>query len=215
MAGNKTNIRLMIADDHDLIREGIKHVLENHPDLSIVSEAANGDELLTVLKSTEVDILLLDVSMPGPGFINVMNQLRKKHPDMKILVLSVHPEDHYAIRAVKAGASGYMEKSLTPDELNLAIRTIYAGKQYISRLLHEQLMAGKNDRVETSLHGRLSDRELQILLLMGSGKSVADISTALFLSPKTVSTYRKRLLDKLGYSNNSELIRYCLVNELV
>ena len=214
MDGNKACIRLMIADDHELIRQGLRHVLENHADLSIVAEAANGDELLIALKSNAVDILLLDVSMPGPGFISLMQQLQKKHPDIKILVLSVHPEDHYALRAVKAGARGYMEKNLTPDELYLAIRTISAGKQYISRSLHEQLIAGKQDRVESSLHARLSDRELQILLLMGSGKAVAEISTELFLSPKTVSTYRKRILDKLGYSNNSELIRYCLINEL-
>lgn len=209
-----TPIRLMIADDHDLIHEGIKRVLEGHREIVIVAEATNGDAVLTTLKNVEVDILLLDVSMPGPGFINMMQQLKAKHPRVQVLVLSVHPEDHYALRAMQAGASGYIEKGLTHKELHLAIQTIHAGRPYISKAVHEQMVTSKGKASEAPLHERLSNREMQILLLMGSGNSVSEISSRLFLSPKTVSTHRKRILDKMSFTKNSELIRYCLVHDL-
>lgn len=208
-------IRLMIADDHDLLREGIKHVLEKCPDIQIVTEATNGDELLTKIKNTNIDILLLDVSMPGPGFINIMQKLKNKYPDIKVLVLSVHPEEHYAKRAFKAGAMGYMEKNLSHDELYNAIQHIHKGRKYITHSLHAQLMVDKDESIDLPLHERLSNRELQILLMIGSGKSISEISRELFLSPKTVSTYRQRILDKTGFKNNAELMRYSVINDLV
>jgi len=215
MINNDDKIRLMIADDHDLLREGIKHVLEEYPDILIVSEAMNGDDLLEKIKTVKIDLLLLDISMPGPGFINIMQKLNTKYPDIKVLVLSVHPEEHYAIRALKAGARGYMEKNLSHEELYIAIRQIQKGQQYITRSLHEQLMLDRNEKADLPLHDRLSNRELQILLLIGSGKTISEISRELFLSPKTVSTYRQRILDKMGFKKNSELIRYSMINELV
>jgi DNA-binding NarL/FixJ family response regulator len=205
----------MIADDHDLLREGIKHVLEKYPDIQIVSEVTNGNDLLSKIKNVKIDLLLLDVSMPGPGFITIMQKLRKNYPDINVLVLSVHPEEHYAIRALKAGAKGYMEKNLSHEELYTAIHHIHKGRQYITSSLHAQFIIDKNERIDLPIHERLSNRELQILLLIGSGKSVTEISKELFLSPKTVSTYRQRILEKTGFKNNAELMRYSMINELV
>lgn len=205
----------MIADDHDLIREGIKHILENYDDIAVVAEAGHGDDILPRLGDHKIDILLLDISMPGPGFISIMQQVRKKHPGLRILVLSMHPEEHYAMRAIKAGASGYMEKNLTPEDLYLALRSIHKGRQYITSALQGQIMTDKEKWVDAALHERLSERELQIMLMIGAGKTVAEISRDLHLSPKTVSTYRKRILEKMGFGKNSELIRYSLVNELL
>lgn len=205
----------MIADDHDLVREGIKSVAAKFTDIEVVAEAINGNEILSQVKQQPIDLLLLDISMPGPGFLSVMQHLEKKHPEIKILVLSTHSENNYATRALKAGAKGYIEKARTNEELYLAICQIMKGKRYISTRLKEKLFQDSDIGIEKPIHETLSNRELQILILIGEGKKLNDIACELSLSPKTVSTYRSRLLNKMGFKHNNELMRYAIDNELV
>jgi DNA-binding NarL/FixJ family response regulator len=208
-------IRLLIADDHPIVREGLKRIVAECRDMRVVSEAVNGDEALTKSQSTEVDVLLLDVSMPGPGFLDVMRSLRAEVPELRILVLSVHPEDHYAVRALRAGAAGYLTKDHSPEELANAIRRVYGGGKYVTPSLAERLASELGPDAEKPPHETLSDREHQVFCMLGSGKSVNEIASELSLSPKTVSTYRTRLLQKMKFKNNTELIRYAVQNGLV
>lgn len=212
---NSPMIRLLIADDHAIVREGIKRVIEKYPDIQLVAEAASGDEVLSQIKNIAIDILLLDISMPGPGFLNIMQNLQKDYPAIKVLVLSVHPEDHYALRALKAGAKGYIDKSHSMEELHIAIRQINKGQRYITPRLAEKMLLEHDANIDRQLHDKLSEREFQILLLIGEGKTVTDIASILSLSPKTVSTYRARILEKMKFRSNNELIRYTIENELI
>jgi len=212
---NSPMIRLLIADDHAIVREGIKRVIEKYPDIQLVAEAASGDEVLSQIKNIAIDILLLDISMPGPGFLNIMQNLQKDYPAIKVLVLSVHPEDHYALRALKAGAKGYIDKSHSMEELHTAIRQINEGHRYITPRLAEKMLLEHDANIDRQLHDKLSEREFQILLLIGEGKTVTEIASILSLSPKTVSTYRARILEKMKFRSNNELIRYTIENELI
>ena len=205
----------MIADDHDIVREGIKSIAAKYADIEVVAEAADGDEIISQIKQQPVDLLLLDISMPGPGFLNIMQHIEKKYPEIMVLVLSMHSENNYARRALAAGAKGYIEKSRTNEELYLAISQIIKGKRYISPRLKERLFQDSDAGIERPIHDTLSNRELQILLLIGEGNKLSDIASELCLSPKTVSTYRSRILDKMGLKHNNELIRYAIDNELV
>ncbi|MCI0400301.1 MAG: response regulator transcription factor [Gammaproteobacteria bacterium] len=208
-------IRLLIADDHPIVREGLKRIVAECRDMRVVGEAVNGDEALTKSKSAGADVLLLDVSMPGPGFLDVMRLLRAESPGLRVLVLSVHPEDHYAVRALRAGAAGYLTKDHSPEELANAIRRVHAGGKYVTASLAEQLASELGPDAEKPPHETLSDREHQVFCMLGSGKSVNEIATELTLSPKTVSTYRTRILQKMKLRNNTELIRYAVQNALV
>jgi len=208
-------IRLIIADDHVVVREGLKHILENCADIEITGEANSGDEVLAMVGRQEVDILLLDISMPGPGILEIVQQLQRKHPEIKILVLSVHSEDQYAIRVLKAGAKGYLEKSHSTEELHKAIRMVYKGHTYLTPRQTERIFNKPALTTGKLPHELLSNRELQILLLIGAGETNTTIATTLSLSPKTVSTYRARILEKTGLKNNNELIRYTIENELI
>ena len=208
-------IKIMIADDHDIVREGIKSIAAKYADIEVVAEAADGDEIISQIKQQPVDLLLLDISMPGPGFLNIMQHIEKKYPEIMVLVLSMHSENNYARRALAAGAKGYIEKSRTNEELYLAISQIIKGKRYISPRLKERLFQDSDAGIERPIHDTLSNRELQILLLIGEGNKLSDIASELCLSPKTVSTYRSRILDKMGLKHNNELIRYAIDNELV
>jgi len=208
-------IKIMIADDHDIVREGIKSIAAKYADIEVVAEAADGDEIISQIKQQPVDLLLLDISMPGPGFLNIMQHIEKKYPEIMVLVLSMHSENNYATRALAAGAKGYIEKSRTNEELYLAISQIIKGKRYISPRLKERLFQDSDAGIERPIHDTLSNRELQILLLIGEGNKLSDIASELCLSPKTVSTYRSRILDKMGLKHNNELIRYAIDNELV
>lgn len=209
-------IRLLIADDHPVVREGLRRIVADHPELEVVGEAVNGDEVLASFPLLPADVVLLDVAMPGPGFLQVLEQLRAQHPSVAVLVLSVHPEDQYAIRALRAGASGYLTKDHSPEQLVEAIRKVYRGGKYVSPALAERLAAdlaatgGKQLRHET-----LSHREYEVLCLLGSGRTVKEISSELRLSPKTVSTYRTRVLEKMQATSNADLVRYAAQHGLI
>ena len=208
-------IRLVIADDHPVVREGLKRIIAECPDMMVVGEAVDGDGVIGMLTGTRVDVLLLDVSMPGPGFLETMRSLRRDWPDLHILVLSVYSEDQYAVRALRSGADGYLTKDHSPDELSAAVRRVYRGGKYVSQSLAERLAVDLQADRETQPHLQLSEREYQVLCKLGAGKTVAEVSHELGLSPKTVSTYRTRVCSKMGLNSNAELIRYVVENGLV
>ena len=207
-------IQLIIADDHPIVREGLKRIITEYSDMHLVSEVADGNEVLAQCREHDVDVLLLDISMPGPGFLNTLQRIGEVHPDVRVLVLSTHPEDQYAVRALKAGAAGYLTKNHTPEELADAIRHVYNGRKYVSPIVAEELVSQLNSGKELQLYKNLSDREYQILCMMGSGKQLNKIASSLSLSPKTISTYRNRILDKLKLKTTGELIRYAVENGL-
>jgi DNA-binding NarL/FixJ family response regulator len=208
-------IRLLIADDHAVVRRGLKEILTAESDMVLVGEARSGPELLALARKERVDVVVLDITMPGRSGLEVLKELRQELPRVRILVLSMHPEDQYAVRALRAGAAGYLTKESAPDELVKAIRRIVAGGRYVSASLAEHLALGLSDEAERSPHERLSDREYQVLCLLASGKSVSDVAEELALSVKTVSTYRARILEKMNLKNNAELTRYAIENHLV
>lgn len=207
-------INIFIADDHLMMREGIRHIIEDHSDMSISGQADTADTLFEKLSNCPTDILILDVSMPGPGFLETLRRLNRQHPSIRILVLSAHAEEQYAKRSLKAGAMGYLTKNHSSDELVNAITKIYSGGKYISQSLAELLVHELDNPVPELPHESLSQREYQIMCLLGNGKSVGDIAEDLSLSPKTISTYRSRVLDKLSLKNNSELMHYVMHNDL-
>jgi two-component system, NarL family, invasion response regulator UvrY len=203
-------IHVFIADDHPVVREGLKRLLVDHPDITISGEAESADDVLHGLEGATVDVLLLDVTMPGPGFIETMRCLRSQHPAVKVLVLSVHSEDQYARRALRLGAAGYLTKDQSPRELVAAIRRVDRGGRYVSVSLAEQLAADLASGREGPSHERLSDREYEVLCLMSAGKATKEIAAQLNVSPKTVSTYRARLLEKLELKTTADLIRFAV-----
>ena len=207
-------IRLAIADDHPVVREGLKHLVSDSPNMQIVCEAANGREVIPMLRENQVDILLLDISMPGGKFLDTLQRIHTEKPGVKVLVLSVHPEESYALRAHKAGARGYLTKDHTPEELVAAIHRIHHGGKYISASLAEQLLYENIEVTGETLHERLSNREYEILCMLGSGKRPKDIADDLSISPKTVSAHRKHILEKLKLRSTSELIRYAMEHGL-
>jgi two-component system, NarL family, invasion response regulator UvrY len=208
-------IRLAIADDHPVVREGLRRIACEEPGISVTGEASTAAELFTVLAATAVDIVLLDVSMPGATFVDTLRQLRERHPSIKILVLSVHPEDQWAMRALQAGASGYLTKDHSPEQLVQAIRRVARGGKYVSEPLAERL-AGMVDQGRTSApHERLSDREFEVLRALGSGMTVKAVAEQLRLSAKTVSTYRGRLLEKMKLQSQADLVQYAVAHELL
>jgi two-component system, NarL family, invasion response regulator UvrY len=208
-------IRLLIADDHPVVREGLRRIVEDHPGLQVVGEATTGDEVLASLPRVPADVVLLDVAMPGPGFLEVLQRLRAEHPTVAVLVLSVHPEDQYAMRALRAGAAGYLTKDHSPEQLTEAIRKVHRGGKYVSPWLAERLAADLAAGAKQARHEMLSDREYEVLCLLGSGLTVKDIASRLQLSPKTVSTYRTRVLEKMDASTNADLVRYAAQHGLI
>lgn len=208
-------IRLLIADDHPIVREGLRRIVAEHPDMHLVNEAVDGQEVMVKLESADVDVLLLDVNMPGPGFLNTLRRVTSEMPDVRVLVLSVHPEDQFGVRSLRAGAAGYLTKERTPEELVEAIRQVHSGGRYITPALAESLAFHLGTNVDAPPHELLSDREFEVLGLLGSGKSVTEIAAHLTLSPKTVSTYKARILEKLKLKNPAALIRYTLEHGLV
>ena len=207
-------IKLLIADDHPVVREGLRRVVADSPDIVVVGEAATADELLAQVDRVGPEVVLLDISMPGPGLFEVLRALRERRPAIRTLVLSVHPEGQYAVRALKAGAAGYLTKDQAPRELLAAIRRVHGGGRYVSPALGEKLAQGRGAGVETAAHEQLSDREFEVLRLLGAGNSVGDIARRLSLSPKTVSTYRTRILAKLKVKGTAGLIRYAVEQDV-
>jgi DNA-binding NarL/FixJ family response regulator len=208
-------IRVVVADDHAIVRQGLRSLLEGAKDMRCVGEAENASQTMQAVRDIDFDTLLLDISMPGKGGIEILKQVKKEKPKLPVLILSMHPEDQYALRAIKAGASGYITKQSAPQQLVAAIRQIAQGRKYITPELAESLANHLNVTGDQLPHETLSDREFQTLRLIGSGKSLTDIANELCLSVKTVSVYRARLLEKMKLKNNSELTHYALKHGLV
>jgi DNA-binding NarL/FixJ family response regulator len=207
-------IRILIADDHFIVREGLKQIVSDVPDMVVVDEASDGQEALRKALAGSFDIVILDISMPVKSGLDVLRELKLQKPDANVLILSVHPEEHYAMRVLKAGASGYLTKESAPDELVMAIRRISQGRKYITTTLAEKLAGVIEHPADVPLHATLSEREFRVMVMIASGQSIKQISEKLFLSIKTVSTYRTRILKKMNFKNNSELIRYSIENGL-
>jgi len=208
-------IKVFIADDHAIVREGLKQILADTKDITVAGEAENGLEAIRSTRKSGCQVLLLDISMPDRSGIEVLKQIKKESPGIAVLMLSMHREDQYAIRSLKAGAAGYLNKQSAPAELVNAIRQVAAGKKYITAELAQALANHFDDAQETSPHELLSDREYQTLTMIASGKTVSDIANELMLSVKTISMYRSRLLLKMKLHNNAELTHYAIKNQLV
>jgi DNA-binding NarL/FixJ family response regulator len=207
-------IRLLLADDHAVIREGLKRILEEHADLKVVAEAGSGDELLAVVSGSSADVLVLDISMPGPGVFALLKRLRAEHPRLRCVVLTVHPAAQYAVRILRAGGAGFLSKEQSPDLLVDAIRKVHSGGVYLSPSVAEQLAANVANPHAGEAHEALSDRELDVLVRICRGQSIKAIAADLSLSPKTVSTYHSRIRRKLGLQSDADLIRYALEQHL-
>jgi DNA-binding NarL/FixJ family response regulator len=207
-------IAIMIADDHSIVRRGLKQILSDQPDMAVVAEAKAAVEVLPLVRKGAVDVLVLDISMPGRGGLDILKEVKQERPHMPVLVLSMHPEDQYAVRALRLGASGYLTKEAVPEELVTAIRKVAAGGRYITPSLAEKLAVAVGTPTGRPLHESLSEREYQVMQLMAAGKSVSEIADELALSVKTISTYRSRLLEKMQLKTNADVIRYAIQNQL-
>jgi two-component system, NarL family, invasion response regulator UvrY len=208
-------IRIFIADDHPVVRAGLRHIVEQDPEMIVTGEAASRSDLVDALSRTIADVVLLDVSMPGMTFADTLQLLRADHPSVKILVLSVHPEDQFAVRALRSGASGYVTKDHSATQLLDAVRHVFRGGRYVSTTLAERLASFVDPRFDGMPHERLSDREFEVLRSLGTGLSVKEAADELHLSPKTVSTYRTRLLEKMGLSSTADIVRYAAAHGLI
>jgi two-component system, NarL family, invasion response regulator UvrY len=207
-------IRVLIADDHAVVREGLKQILLENFEAVKIGEAKNAEEILEMTRKQDWDVVTLDVAMPGKNGLDVLKQMKRKYPRIPVLVLSVYPEDQYAVRVLQAGASGYMTKESAPDELVYAVRRVLKGGKYISPLLAEKLAESLGTDIKKLPHESLSDREYEVLRMIGSGKTVSEIANDLSLSVKTISTYRGRVLYKMKMKTNAELMRYAILNKL-
>lgn len=208
-------IRVLIADDHAILRRGLQQILAETSDMLVAGEAGTAAGVLRLVREGQYDVLLLDISLPDQNGLEVLAQLHASHPNIHVLILSMHPEQQYALRALKCGASGYLTKDNAPEELIIAIRRVVEGGQYISQSLAEHLVSVIKAPSEVPLHESLSDREYQVMQLLGVGKSVGEIAHQLALSPKTISTYRQRILEKLVLNSTADIIRYAIEHEMV
>ena len=211
----QATIRVFIADDHAIVREGLKQILAESPDIIVAGEAENGLDAIRLFRDARCHVLLLDISMPDRSGIEVLKQIKKEYPELAVLMLSMHREDQYAIRSLKAGAAGYLTKQSAPAELVVAIRQVAAGKKYVSAALAQELASALGEGHTMVLHETLSDREYQTLTMIASGKTVSAIARELSLSAKTVSEYRARLLVKMKLKNSAELTHYAIKNALI
>ncbi|MFH2119454.1 MAG: response regulator transcription factor [Pseudomonadota bacterium] len=207
-------IRVIIVDDHPVVRRGLKQIIAAEQEMQVVGEAENAREALRVISQTACDAVVLDITLPDGSGLDVLSQLKSERPTLPVLIMSIHQEELYALRVLKAGASGYLMKDSIPEELIKAIRKIASGGKYISPSLAERLASELNSS-GTPLHEKLSDREFQIMRLIASGKSLKEIGAALCISDKTVSSYRSRILEKMSMSTNADLTRYALEHHLV
>lgn len=207
--------RILVADDHSIFREGLKQVIGMTVDMAVVDEAANGQELLSKIQKNDYDMVILDITMPGRNGLDVLVELKSIKPKLPVLVLSMHPEEQYALRAYKSGASGYLTKGCPSEDLLDALHKISLGKKYVSSALAESLVNGLNNPNQQDLLHSLSNREYQVMSLIASGKTVGKIAVELSLSVKTVSTYRAHILRKLNMENNAELTRFVIENQLL
>lgn len=208
-------IRVLIADDHSILRRGLAQIIAETADMQVCGEAENGAQAVKFAREHPVDVVLLDITMPDRNGLDTLKQLKKEKPKLAVLMLSMHPEEIYALRAIKAGASGYLNKASAPALLITAIRQVAGGRRYISPAVAEALAGTIADGADRPAHASLSDREYETMRLIASGKTVSEIAAEMSLSVKTVSVYRTRLLQKMQLKNNSELTHYALKNQLV
>jgi len=208
-------IMILIADDHPIVRAGFKQVISETTDMVVADEAGNGQEVMNLIHKKDYDIILLDISMPGRNGLEIVKDLKVEKPRIPVMILSIYPEEQYAIRALRAGASGYMTKASAPHELIAAIRKICQGGKYISSSLAEKLTDYLDTDVSKQPHELLSDREYQVMLMLASGKTVSQVADELCLSVKTISTYRSHILEKMKLKNNAEITLYAVQNQLI
>ena len=208
-------INVGIVDDHAIVRSGLRQFLSEHVDLRVVGEAANGREAIDLVRNAEVHVLVMDLAMPGQSGLDALAMLRARAPRMGILILSGYPEEHYAISMIRQGASGYLNKECDPAEILEAIRTIAMGRRYVTPAVADLLAQQLNRKDDAAPHEQLSEREFQVFLKLARGETAGDIARSLSLSVKTVSTYRTRLMEKMGLSSNSDLTYYALKNRLI
>ncbi|MCA3213736.1 MAG: response regulator transcription factor [Burkholderiales bacterium] len=208
--------KTIVVDDHAIVRRGIVQILHEHPGISVVAEAGDYAQLRAALKEHgDTELLVMDVGLPGRNGIDILKLLREELPRLRVLIVSMYPEDQYAVRAFRAGAAGYLNKASAPEKLIEAVTQVIGGRKYVTPEIAQALIENLSAPDDVAPHERLSDREFQTLRLMASGKRLSDIAEALALSPKTVSVYRARILDKMGMSNNAELTHYAIKHGLV
>lgn len=208
-------IRVLIADDHLIVRKGLRHIIDQQPDIRVVAEAGNYGEVAQAMREQVCDVLLLDISMPGKDGIEVLRTVKKRDPDVKVLILSAHAPAQFAVRSLKAGAVGYLTKDSAPEKLVDAIRTVALGRKYITPEIAESLAEHVQDDSQGMPHEHLSDREFQTVRLIASGRTLTEIANELCISPKTVSVYRARVLEKMGLHSNAEITHYAIKHGLV
>lgn len=212
---DSTMINVLIADDHPVVRQGIKQILAEDSEIGELGEAKNSQEVMEQVRKGDWDVIILDITMPGRGGLDTLKEIKGEKPKLPVLILSIHPEDQYAVRALKAGAAGYLTKESAPDDLIKAIKKVNIGGKYISNSLAEKLALHLERDAQKQPHEGLSDREYQVLCMIASGKKVKDIAESLSLSVKTISTYRARILEKMKMKSNADLIHYAIQNRLV
>jgi two-component system, NarL family, invasion response regulator UvrY len=207
-------INILIVDDHAIVRRGLMQIMREEPDIE-VSETANSREALKLVREKSWDMLVLDLDLPGKSGLELLKEIKNERPALPVLILSVYPEEQFAVRTLKAGAAGFMSKDTAPEELIKAIRKVLSGGKYINESVAEKLLSGLSSKIDGMPHEGLSDREFQILCLFGSGKSVSEIAAELSLSVATISTHRARILEKMSMKTTAELVRYAIENRLV
>jgi len=212
---NGQPVRVLIADDHPVVRQGLKMMLSNDPEVDVVGEARDGDEAFDMAHKVDWDVAVLDYSMPGRGGVELLSDVKHDYPDKPVLILSIYPEDPHGMRALKAGAAGYISKESAAEELTAAVKKVVSGGRYVSASLAEKLAARLTPEQDRPPHERLSDREYRVMWLLASGRSLQQIAEEMHLSPSTVSTYRGRILKKLGLSSNVELVHYAMKHRLI
>jgi two-component system, NarL family, invasion response regulator UvrY len=208
-------LRILIADDHTVVRRGLRQILLDEFPGAEIEEVADGGELIKKVMSAKWDVVVSDLSMPGRSGLEALQQIKISHPDLPVLILSIHPEEQYAIRALKSGAAGYLSKDTAPDELVKAVKKVLLGKKYISQAIAEKLANSFSPDNILQLHETLSDREFDVMRFLANGKSVSEIAEMLSLSVPTVSTYRARVMTKMNLKSNSDLTRYAIENKLI
>lgn len=208
-------MKILICEDHKIVRDGLRQILQQLEEVTFIGEARDGKEALTLLKGDAYEVVLLDISLPDKNGLEVLKSVKSKWPSTNVLMLSMHPQEQYAIRALKCGASGYLTKDTASEELILAIKKVSSGGKYISQSLAENLALHLDEDIHRHKHEILSNREFEIMIKIANGKSLQEIGDELFISVKTVSTYRSRIMEKMGLKKNTELTRYCIENKLI
>lgn len=208
-------IKVLIVDDHSIVREGLSKIIQLESDIEIAGVAKNAAEALKFISSNKVDIIILDISMPGMSGLDVIKDLKKLQPKVKILMLSMYPEERFAMRALRSGAYGYLTKEMAPEEIIKAIRIVFIGHKYISPTLAERIITEIQNPKEIAPHERLSTREFEVMCMIGSAKTINEIATSLSISNRTISTYRTRILQKMNFKNNAAIMHYVIDNGLV